>query len=208
MSVLRRHLTYANVMATLALFVALTGGAYAVATLPKNSVGTKQLRKQAVTSAKIKRGSVAADRLSSKARKSLRGRQGVKGDAGAAGPLLETLPTGRTLKGAWSMADSAASGYAQTAISFPIPLASSPTRTVIGLGEGPTPGCPGSPSNPLAAPGNLCVYEGDKDNTSGEPSSCGADKCGVGEDGRLGSTLMVSGTGLFYSIGTWAVTAP
>jgi hypothetical protein len=56
-----RWLTSANVVSTLALFLALTGGAYATGLLPKNSVGSKQLRKNAVTSAKL-----AADSVDSK----------------------------------------------------------------------------------------------------------------------------------------------
>jgi hypothetical protein len=45
--------TYANVAATLALFVALSGTAYAAVKLPANSVGTKQLKNKAVTPAKV-----------------------------------------------------------------------------------------------------------------------------------------------------------
>ena len=41
-------LNYSNVIATIALFVAL-GGAAVAAGLPKNSVGTKQLKRGAVT---------------------------------------------------------------------------------------------------------------------------------------------------------------
>jgi hypothetical protein len=37
---LRRHLTYANVVASLALFLALGGAAFAATQLPRNSVGT------------------------------------------------------------------------------------------------------------------------------------------------------------------------
>lgn len=49
------RLTYANVASTLALVLALGGGGAAVAAgLAKNSVGTKQLKAQAVTSAKVK----------------------------------------------------------------------------------------------------------------------------------------------------------
>lgn len=44
---LRDRLSYANVVATIALFVALGGGAYAV-TLDRNSVGSKQLKPGAV----------------------------------------------------------------------------------------------------------------------------------------------------------------
>jgi hypothetical protein len=52
------RLTYANVMATIAMFIALGGGAYAALKLPKNSVGTKQLKKDAVTGAKVKNGTL------------------------------------------------------------------------------------------------------------------------------------------------------
>jgi hypothetical protein len=45
---LRTHLTFANTVSVLALFIALGGGAYAV-TLKKNSVGPKQLKTNAVT---------------------------------------------------------------------------------------------------------------------------------------------------------------
>jgi hypothetical protein len=58
---LRKRLTYANVMATIAVFIALGGASYAAIKLPKNSVGVKQLKKNAVTSAKIKNGQVKSD---------------------------------------------------------------------------------------------------------------------------------------------------
>jgi len=37
-------------MATVAVFIALGGGAYAAVTLPKNSIGAKQIKKNAVGS--------------------------------------------------------------------------------------------------------------------------------------------------------------
>ena len=52
------NLTYANVMATVAVFLALGGGAMAATNLGKNSVGTKQLKKNSVTGAKVKRGTL------------------------------------------------------------------------------------------------------------------------------------------------------
>jgi len=51
---LRGKLTYANVMATVAVFIALGGVSYAALKLPKNSVGTKQIKNGAVTGAKVK----------------------------------------------------------------------------------------------------------------------------------------------------------
>jgi hypothetical protein len=47
-----------NAISYLALFVALGGTSYAVATLPVHSVGTKQLKKNAVVSSKVKDGSL------------------------------------------------------------------------------------------------------------------------------------------------------
>ena len=43
------HLNYANVIATVALFVSLGGASYAVVALPPHSVGSRQLRAKAVT---------------------------------------------------------------------------------------------------------------------------------------------------------------
>lgn len=56
--------TYANVVSTLCLFVLLGGTAYATLSLPKNSVGSKQLKLHAVTSSKVKPGSLSAADLS------------------------------------------------------------------------------------------------------------------------------------------------
>lgn len=49
---MRQHLTAANIMAALALFVALGGIGYA-ASVPSNSVGSAQLKANAVTSPKV-----------------------------------------------------------------------------------------------------------------------------------------------------------
>ncbi len=58
-------LSYSNVIATMALFIAL-GGAAIAAGLPKNSVGTKQLKRGAVTAAKLKKGAVVSGKLAPK----------------------------------------------------------------------------------------------------------------------------------------------
>lgn len=59
-------LNYANVIATIALFVAL-GGVAVAAGLPKNSVGPKQLKRGAVTAPDIRRGAVTAGKIAPKA---------------------------------------------------------------------------------------------------------------------------------------------
>jgi hypothetical protein len=55
---IRKRLTYANVMSSIAVFLVLGGGAAIAAGLAKNSVGAKQLKKNAVTAAKIKNNAV------------------------------------------------------------------------------------------------------------------------------------------------------
>ena len=52
-------LTYANVMATVAVFIAIGGGAYA-AGLAKNSVGSKQIKDGQVKSVDVKDNSLTA----------------------------------------------------------------------------------------------------------------------------------------------------
>ena len=66
MRISRPKLNYANVIATIALFVAL-GGAAVAAGLPRNSVGANQLKRGAVSAAKLKRGAVTAGKIGPKA---------------------------------------------------------------------------------------------------------------------------------------------
>jgi len=59
----RRRPSPALVIALVALFVALGGTGYAAFSLPKNSVGTKQLKKNAVTGSKIKKNAVTGSKV-------------------------------------------------------------------------------------------------------------------------------------------------
>jgi hypothetical protein len=72
----------AMVVACIALIVALGGTSYAALKLPRNSVGNKQLRPSAVTSGKVRNGSLTAkDFRSSALKRGPRGPQGPKGDS-------------------------------------------------------------------------------------------------------------------------------
>lgn len=64
----RKRLTYANVMSSIAVFLVL-GGATAIAAdqLGKNSVGKKQLKANAVTAAKIKKNAVTTAKIKNSA---------------------------------------------------------------------------------------------------------------------------------------------
>jgi hypothetical protein len=66
MRIPRPQLNYANVVATIALFVAL-GGAAVAAGLPKKSVGPQQLKRGAVTAAAIRKKAVTSGKIAPKA---------------------------------------------------------------------------------------------------------------------------------------------
>ena len=63
----RPRLTYANVMATIAVFMVLGGGAYAAQTLPRNSVGRAQIRDAAVDTSELARRSVTRSKIGTRA---------------------------------------------------------------------------------------------------------------------------------------------
>jgi hypothetical protein len=70
------------IVACTALIVALGGTSYAALKLPRNSVGNKQLRPNAVTSGKVRNGSLTArDFRGSTLKRGPRGPQGPKGDS-------------------------------------------------------------------------------------------------------------------------------
>jgi hypothetical protein len=57
---IRKYLSFSNVVACLALFLALGGSAWAVA---KNSIGTAQLKNNAVTAKKIKKNAITTAKI-------------------------------------------------------------------------------------------------------------------------------------------------
>lgn len=60
---LKQHLTVANAISCMALFVALSGAAYAANTLKKNQVKANNIAKEAVTAPKLKNASVLSSKL-------------------------------------------------------------------------------------------------------------------------------------------------
>lgn len=65
---MKPRLTYANLVATLALVIAIgTGGAWAATKLPERSVGEFQLRPGAVTAQKIRKSAVTAPKIKGEA---------------------------------------------------------------------------------------------------------------------------------------------
>jgi len=79
----------AMVVACIALVFALTGAGYAAGMLGPNTVGTKQLKKNAVISSKVKNRSLLA--VDFKSGQLPRGPQGPQGPAGPSNPNADTL---------------------------------------------------------------------------------------------------------------------
>jgi hypothetical protein len=119
----------ALVISVIALFVALGGTSYAVTQLPRNSVGTEQLSKNAVTSQKIKDGTIATADLAAATRAALTGATGATGATGPAGP---TGPAGAT--GPMG-APGTASGFAAKTSTDAL---STSFQTVLSLSQSPT----------------------------------------------------------------------
>jgi hypothetical protein len=101
MKALQRHLTYANVMATLGVFLALGGVSYAALKLPKNSVGSKQIKKNAISSSKVKNGALKKDDFATgqlpagaAGAPGAQGLPGAKGDKGLKGDKGDQGDTG------------------------------------------------------------------------------------------------------------------
>jgi hypothetical protein len=83
----------AMLVALLALFVALGGSSYAALSLPKGSVGATQLKKNSVTSPKVKAGSLLLSDFRASERTKLRGPQGIRGLQGVQGaPGIQGTP--------------------------------------------------------------------------------------------------------------------
>jgi hypothetical protein len=85
-----RHISYANVTASLALFLALGGISWAAATLPRDSVGARQIRTEAVGSSEVKDRALTerdfAPGALPRGPQGPQGEQGLKGDPGKSGP--------------------------------------------------------------------------------------------------------------------------
>ena len=195
----------ATVLACVALIVALGGTGYAAVTLPANSVGTAQLKKDAVTSLKVKNHSLlVGDFKAGQIPAGLpgpAGAPGAAGPAGPAGPFPDALPSGKTIRGAFNIGGTAAAAgaLANTSISFIYAFAAPPTVKVVLQGAAAPAECSGNATFPQAQAGFLCIYEESKTNSVGVT---------LNAVNRSGATIFTnsSAAGGFFSYGTWAAT--
>jgi hypothetical protein len=198
----------ALVLACVALAVALGGTGYAAIVLPRNSVGTLQLKNNAVNSIKVANGSLLkADFRAGQIPAGPVGPAGPAGPAGAAGaagpagPFPDTLPAGKTIRGTYNIGGTAAgvAALANTSISFLYAFATAPTVRIVLQGGAAPAECSGNANAPQAQAGFLCIYEQSRTNASGVTLNAVQSS---------GATIFTrsSAAGDFFSVGGWAAT--
>ncbi|HEX8101053.1 MAG TPA: hypothetical protein VF533_00435 [Solirubrobacteraceae bacterium] len=236
MRILKR-ITSAHLIASIALFVSLGGGAYAAA-----KIGSKDIKKSAVRSKHIKNHTIGLRDISRKTQIALRGQGGNVGPAGPRGPAglkgatgkrgkrgltgktgpqgppgpyPEALPAGKTVRGTYAATGTvtAAGQAVEAGITYPIALGAVPAVHFVSAGTPVPPECPGDPANPGAAPGHLCVFESEVTGPARprelfDPSR--TDAAGKNAANRFGFGVRVisDNAAAVGSQGTWAVTAP
>ena len=183
-----RRLSSAHLLSVIAIVLALSGGAYAAAT-----IGPDDIKRNAVRSKHLRDGSVARADLSASVRRALaarpgtggrgptgargatgprgprgyrgyRGEKGATGATGPAGPFVDAVPAGRTLRGSYLVSDVAGAPAAEVeaSVSFPFSLGAAPAPHFVAAGASTPAECPGSAASPAAAAGHLCVYEAER----------------------------------------------
>jgi hypothetical protein len=163
---IRQRLSYANVTASVALFIALGGTSYALS-LPHNSVGARELRPGSVGRSEIRSRAVRSAEVKDRAIRlrdiSVGARQALHGQAGPTGPPGPTFFA--TLNSAGGQVRGNAIGYAPvgvngTEVTFSQSMANCvPTATLTSTPGGPNPNPPPTAhvTAQLAAQGHVLV---------------------------------------------------
>lgn len=234
---LRSRLTYANVMATIAVFMVLTGIGFAVAKLPKRSVGPRQLKngavhsrkihKNAVNASKIPKGAVGRSELANGAvgtgKISNKAVETKKLDGGAVTrakidenslPLLATLRSGQELRGSFNFGGNGGVGAtAHDGYDFQFPLTNQPAAPAANVidvvaGDPVTASCGGLGGGNQQTP--LAAPGQLCVYITGKTNLAAATPVTIENVNRLGFGLkaMSLAGGDFVATGYWAVTAP
>jgi hypothetical protein len=204
-SSIRSHLSYANVVATLALVFAMSGGALAARHYLITS--TRQIKPSVLKKLQGRSGKTGAA-----------GPQGNEGSPGKEGPpgtpglsALSNLPSGSSESGEFAAESTLASTGEgiDEAVSFSIPLATN--ATAVYTTKGSAPHCNGRGH---ADPGYLCVYSSNTNNLSEtsiaecETTSpfCSGTNNIAGHWGFI-ITWEAKGAGAANAVGSWTITA-
>jgi hypothetical protein len=183
-SAIRRRVTFANIIAVLALVFAMSGGAYAASKVLITS--TRQISPKVLKSLKGANGQNGVNGAAGPAgANGQQGPVGPQGPTGAPGPkgengapgakgengttgFTEMLPSGKTLTGDWSLAEhvpaGSLGGIVVSSVSFGIPLKEAPLPVYIRAKEETPAGCTGNVEDPGAGKGHLCVFAREENN--------------------------------------------
>ena len=212
----------ATLIACVALFVALGGTGYAAFSLPKNSVGSKQLKNNAVTTGKLKNGAVTAGKINASgltvptalhansANSATNATNAITATNAATAATVTgqgTLASGKTeigiVGGVFQNGPTVSSPLAVT-VTFPVLAPVALTGSSIEVA--PTASCTGSTANPTAAAGFVCIYPDIMIAASGISGDTG-----VNGDKKLGFELDWVATSANQESSVraeWAYTAP
>ena len=184
MTIFKRRPSPAIVVACIAMVLALAGTTYAGLAIPPNSVGQKQLKANAVTSAKIRNGAVRPTDISSGVIP-LRSGEIVTGAIGA--DLENPAPNG---------------DFADTAnLPAEPPVALDDTTVDVDGGDEVGGRCTGTADAPTAPGGVVCIYnEGSANATTLEGFSS--------SDGGFVVHWIAPAAGDTFFSGVWAYRAP
>lgn len=206
-SFFRRRLSYANVVATMALVFAMGGSAMAAKHYVINS--TKQINPKV-----LKKLHGAAGKKGSTGASGPAGPAGAVGPGGKEGPAglsaLATLPSGQSESGEYGAQESSKADAMFEAVTFPIPLAAGiPVEKTEWTSSGSAPHCSG-PGH--ASPGYLCLYSAQHEEIElpvgvesyeGSKPSQGTGRVGFELEWETSSSILEA-----LDNGTYTVTAP
>jgi len=225
----RRHVNPTAAIAVLALFLAMSGGAWAAHRYIVTSTGQikpsvlKQLRGAAgarglpgAAGAQGPQGPQGAPgKDGAPGRDGTPGKDGNEGREGHTG-FTETLPSGKTETGTWTVnvPTTAAEGITFVSIGFAVPLAGGGEAVFLNAsetaGEVGTGGCAGTVAEPAAPAGKLCIYteEEEVEKPTSAPKTDFSEELGhYGKPGTFLEFGLKTG-GSASARGSWAVTAP
>jgi hypothetical protein len=207
---IRRHLSYANVVATMALVFAMSGGALAASHYLINS--TRQINPKVLKKLKKPGKTGRTGFQGPRGPRGATGRAGATGPAGPAGlSALSTLPSGQSESGDYGIRPDNAktSGTIDQSITLSVPLAARLSASNFAVTTTGTPAahCPGPGQ---AERGYLCIYSDERNQISTptvfDMETSGAPVVGTG---RFGFDIAWTVTGEdAYDLGTYTVTAP
>jgi hypothetical protein len=209
MKPLRSHVSYANVVATLALIFAMSGSAIAAKHYLLNS--TKQISPALQKKLHGRTGKTGPPGATGAT--GAQGSPGAQGPAGAKGepgtPAPSVLTSGHSESGDYDLTEgnTKEGAEASVAVSFPMPLSERlPEGKYAYLPPGKTNAECSGPGN--AAPGFLCVYSTQSFEAAFE-NLFDPEKPGFFGSGVFGFEIAFVAEGTRISdIGTWTVTAP